>query len=195
MQEQQVTLEGEAMPLGNPYIVLYNKNPIEKEGTYPLPEAQLDRFLFKILIHYPNEQQELQLVQQITNNKLGDKLDVSQVSSCISAEHIIQLQHYAATLEMDQQVVQYAINIVRATRNWPGIATGAGPRGGIPLIRAARAYAVVKGRDFITPDDVKKMTLPAMRHRLVLSPEMELEGIPVDRVLTNILDKIEAPRS
>jgi MoxR-like ATPase len=195
MQEQQVTLEGEAMPVGNPYMVLATQNPIEQEGTYPLPEAQLDRFLFKILIHYPNEQQELQLVQQITNNKLGDKLDVSQVSSCISAEHIIQLQHYAATLEMDQQVVQYAINIVRATRNWPGIATGAGPRGGIALIRAARAYAVVKGRDFITPDDVKKMTLPAMRHRLVLSPEMELEGIPVDRVLTNILDKIEAPRS
>ncbi len=195
MQEQQVTLEGRAMQVKKPYMVLATQNPIEQEGTYPLPEAQLDRFLFKILINYPNDTEELQLVQHITDHKSGDKLDVSNVTSCITAETVMLLQQQAASLEIDQEVVQYAINIVRATRKWPGISLGAGPRGGIALIRAARAYAVVDGRDFITPDDVKRVTLPAMRHRIVLSPEMELEGIHIDRVLENILDKVSAPRS
>jgi len=195
MQEQQVTLEGRAMQVKKPYMVLATQNPIEQEGTYPLPEAQLDRFLFKILINYPNDIEELQLVQHITDHKSGDMLDVSNVTSCITPETIMLLQQQAASLEIDQEVVQYAINIVRATRKWPGISLGAGPRGGIALIRAARAYAVVDGRDFITPDDVKRVTLPAMRHRIVLSPEMELEGIHIDRVLENILDKVSAPRS
>jgi len=195
MQEQQVTLEGRAMQVARPYMVLATQNPIEQEGTYPLPEAQLDRFLFKILIDYPQDHEELQLVQHITDNKLADKLDVSKVKSCITADTVIQLQQQAAALQIDEKVVQYAIDIVRATRSWPGISMGAGPRGSIALIRAARAYAVVKGRDFIIPDDIKNITLPAMRHRIVLSPEMELEGIHIDRVLETILDKVEAPRS
>ncbi|MCW8929443.1 MAG: MoxR family ATPase [Gammaproteobacteria bacterium] len=195
MQEQQVTLEGRSMSVSKPYMVLATQNPIEQEGTYPLPEAQLDRFLFKVLIDYPDGKQELQLVQRITDKKLGDKLDVSNVNPLASPESILQLQQHAAALEIDEKVVQYAIDIVRATRKWPGISIGSGPRGGIALIRAARAYAVIDGRDFITPDDVKKITLPAMRHRIVLSPEMELEGVHVDRVLENILEKVEAPRS
>jgi MoxR-like ATPase len=195
MQEQQVTLEGRSMKTGQPYMVLATQNPIEQEGTYPLPEAQLDRFLFKILINYPEDHEELKLVQHITDRKLGDKLDVSNVASCADPKTIIQLQQFAASLEIDEKVVQYSINIVRATRQWPGIAIGSGPRGGIALIRAARAAAILDGRDYITPDDVKKVTLPAMRHRILLSPEMELEGIHTDRVLGNILTKIEAPRS
>ena len=195
MQEQQVTLEGRSMPVSKPYMVLATQNPIEQEGTYPLPEAQLDRFLFKVLIDYPDDKDELKLVQHITDKKLGDKLDVSQVKTMVNPDSISQLQQHAASLEIDEKVIQYAIDIVRATRKWPGISIGAGPRGGIALIRAARAYAVVDGRDFITPDDVKKITLPAMRHRIILSPEMELEGVHVDRVLENILDKVEAPRS
>jgi len=195
MQEQQVTLEGRAMPVARPYMVLATQNPIEQEGTYPLPEAQLDRFLFKILIDYPKGNEELQLVQHITDNKLADKLDVSKVKSCITADIVMQLQQQAAALQIDEKVVQYAIDIVRATRSWPGISMGAGPRGGIALVRAARAYAIVKGRDFIIPDDIKNVTLPAMRHRIVLSPEMELEGTHIDRVLETILDKVEAPRS
>ena len=195
MQEQQVTLEGRSMPVSKPYMVLATQNPIEQEGTYPLPEAQLDRFLFKVLINYPDDKEELQLVQHITDKKLGDKLDVSKVNACVNPESISKLQQHAAALEIDEKVVQYAINIVRATRKWPGISLGSGPRGGIALIRAARAYAVINGCDFITPDDVKKITLPAMRHRIVLSPEMELEGVHVDRVLENILDKVEAPRN
>ena len=195
MQEQQVTLEGRSMPVGNPYMVLATQNPIEQEGTYPLPEAQLDRFLFKVLIDYPQDHEEVQLVQHTTDRKLGDKLDVSNVKSCIESKTVKQLQQHAAALEIDEKVVQYAIKIVRASRQWPGIAIGSGPRGGIALIRAARAAAMIEGRDYVTPDDVKKVTLPAMRHRIVLSPEMELEGIHTDRVLQNILAKVEAPRN
>jgi len=195
MQEQQVTLEGRSMPVAQPYMVLATQNPIEQEGTYPLPEAQLDRFLFKILINYPDDKEELHLVKHITDHKQGDKLDVSKVTTCVKPETIMMLRDHAAALEIDDKVIQYAINIVRATRTWPGISIGSGPRGGIALIRAARACAVVAGRDFITPDDVKKITLPAMRHRILLSPEMELEGTHTDRILENILDKVEAPRN
>lgn len=194
MQEQQVTLEGRSMPVGDPFMVLATQNPIEQEGTYPLPEAQLDRFLFKILIDYPQDGEELALVQHTTEHKAGDKLDVSRVAHCAKPDTIMILQQQAAELQVDEQVMQYAVNIVRTTRQWTGIAIGAGPRGGIALIRAARARAVMYGRDYITPDDIKEVTLPAMRHRIALSPEMELEGMHSDRILQNILDKVPAPR-
>ncbi len=194
MQEQQVTLEGRSMAVGHPFMVLATQNPIEQEGTYPLPEAQLDRFLFKILIDYPQDKEELALVQHTTDHKTGDKLDVSRVASCVQPETILKLQKQAAVLQVDEQVVQYAVNVARSTRSWNGIAIGSGPRGGIALIRAARARAVMHGRDYITPDDIKEVTLPAMRHRIVLSPEMELEGMHSDRILENILDKVPAPR-
>ena len=194
MQEQQVTLEGRSMPVGDPFMVLATQNPIEQEGTYPLPEAQLDRFLFKILIDYPQDGEELALVQHTTEHKAGDKLDVSRVAHCAKPDTIRMLQQQAAELQVDEQVMQYAVNIVRTTRQWTGIAIGAGPRGGIALIRAARARAVMYGRDYITPDDIKEVTLPAMRHRIALSPEMELEGMHSDRILQNILDKVPAPR-
>lgn len=194
MQEQQVTLEGRSMPVGDPFMVLATQNPIEQEGTYPLPEAQLDRFLFKILIDYPQDGEELALVQHTTEHKAGDKLDVSRVAHCAKPDTIKMLQQQAAELQVDEQVMQYAVNIVRTTRQWTGIAIGAGPRGGIALIRAARARAVMYGRDYITPDDIKEVTLPAMRHRIALSPEMELEGMHSDRILQNILDKVPAPR-
>ena len=175
-------------------MVLATQNPIEQEGTYPLPEAQLDRFLFKILIDYPQDGEELALVQHTTEHKAGDKLDVSRVAHCAKPDTIRMLQQQAAELQVDEQVMQYAVNIVRTTRQWTGIAIGAGPRGGIALIRAARARAVMYGRDYITPDDIKEVTLPAMRHRIALSPEMELEGMHSDRILQNILDKVPAPR-
>ena len=194
MQEQQVTLEGRSMAVGHPFMVLATQNPIEHEGTYPLPEAQLDRFLFKILIDYPQDKEELALVQHTTDHKAGDKLDVSRVARCVQPETILKLQKQAAALQVDEQVVQYAVNVARSTRSWNGIAIGSGPRGGIALVRAARARAVMYGRDYITPDDIKEVTLPAMRHRIVLSPEMELEGMHSDRILENILDKVSAPR-
>ncbi len=195
MQEQQVTLEGRAIAVPKPYMVLATQNSIEQEGTYSLPEAQLDRFLFKIMIDYPKEHEELELVQHITHKKVGNKLDVSQVDSCMNADTILMLQQQAATIQVDEKIVQYSVDIVRATRQWPGIAMGAGPRGSIALIRAARAYAVIQGRDYIIPDDIKKITLPVMRHRIILSPEMALEGMSIEHLLKNILDKVDAPRS
>ena len=195
MQEQQVTLEGRSMPVGDPFMVLATQNPIEQEGTYPLPEAQLDRFLFKILIDYPQDGDELALVQHTTDHKAGDRLDVSNVSACARQDSILKLQQQAAAIEVDEQVMQYAVNIVRSTRKWPGISIGSGPRGGIGLIRAARARAVMDERDYITPDDIKAVTVPAMRHRIALSPEMELEGMHSDTILQNILDKVPAPRN
>ena len=194
MQESQVTLEGKALEVPRPFMTLATQNPLEQEGTYPLPEAQLDRFLLKILIEYPSEAEEQALVAQVTGGRVGDALDVTQVATIAKPENILSMQRIAASLRVDRQVNDYAVRIVRATRAWTGIAVGAGPRGGISLIRAARAAALLGGRDFVSPDDIKAMVLPALRHRILLSPELELEGHDADQVLRALLDKVDAPR-
>ncbi len=194
MQESQVTLEGKALEVPRPFMTLATQNPLEQEGTYPLPEAQLDRFLLKILIEYPSEAEEQALVAQVTGGRVGDGLDVTQVATIAKPENILSMQRIAASLRVDRQVNDYAVRIVRATRAWTGIAVGAGPRGGISLIRAARAAALLGGRDFVSPDDIKAMALPALRHRILLSPELELEGHDADQVLRALLDKVDAPR-
>jgi MoxR-like ATPase len=194
MQEAQVTIEGQSHVLEPPFMVLATQNPIEQEGTYALPEAQLDRFLLKVKIDYPSQADEVALVRHVTDGKVGDKLDIESVQSLLKTQTVLTLQLIAAALRTDPAVIDYAIRLVRATRNWAGVAAGAGPRGGISLLRAARAHALLDGRDFVTPDDVKKMALPALRHRIRPSPELELEGRDADAILTGILEKIEAPR-
>ena len=194
MQEQQVSIEGQAMQVPLPFMTLATQNPIEQEGTYPLPEAQLDRFLLMIKIDYPSADEEEQLIKMVTGEQVGNILDVSQVQTIIKPEQIIILQKMTANVQVDEAVHAYAVRIVRSTRDWQGIRMGAGPRGGIALIRAARAAAVLSGRDFVTPDDIKSVTLPVMRHRIILSPELELEGINADQVLTTLLEHTEAPR-
>ncbi|MGB1142599.1 MAG: AAA family ATPase, partial [Halioglobus sp.] len=150
MQEQQVSIEGQAMEVPQPFMTLATQNPIEQEGTYPLPEAQLDRFLLMIKIDYPSADEEQQLIQQVTGDQVGNVLDVSKVETIIKPEQILELQQLTATVDVDEAVHGYAVRIVRATRDWQGIRMGAGPRGGINLIRAARAAAVLAGRDFVT---------------------------------------------
>ncbi|MCV6638204.1 MoxR family ATPase [Candidatus Albibeggiatoa sp. nov. NOAA] len=194
MQEQQVTIEGKPFSVGKPFMTLATQNPVEQEGTYPLPEAQLDRFLLKIKIDYPTEFEEISLVRQVTSEKVGGSLDVSNVAAVMKPENILALQKVAASLTVDDKVYEYAVQIVQATRNWSGVSMGAGPRGGISLIRAARATAVLAERDFVTPDDVKDIALPTLRHRIRLAPELEIEGYDTDRVLSSILEKVEAPR-
>jgi len=194
MQEAQVTIEGQSLALEPPFMVLATQNPIEQEGTYALPEAQLDRFLLKVRIDYPSQADEVALVRHVTDGKIGDKLNVEPVTPLLKASTVVTLQAIAAALRTDDAVIDYAIRLVRATRNWAGVAAGAGPRGGISLMRAARAAALIEGRDFVTPDDVKRMALPALRHRIRPSPELELEGRDADAILTGILEKIEAPR-
>ena len=194
MQEAQVTIEGQSLALEPPFMVLATQNPIEQEGTYALPEAQLDRFLLKVRIDYPSQADEVALVRHVTDGKIGDKLNIEPVTPLLKASTVVTLQAIAAALRTDDAVIDYAIRLVRATRNWAGVAAGAGPRGGISLMRAARAAALIEGRDFVTPDDVKRMALPALRHRIRPSPELELEGRDADAILTGILEKIEAPR-
>jgi MoxR-like ATPase len=195
MQERQATIEGQSLPVPRPFMVLATQNPIEQEGTYPLPEAQLDRFLLKVSIGYPGEAEEQRLVRQVTDGQAGDELRVESVQALAAPEDILRVQHVVSSLRVDEAVLAYAVRITRATRTWPGISMGSGPRGSIALIRAARAGALLAGRDFVTPDDVKRIALPALRHRIAPSPESEIEGHGVDVILAGLLERVEAPRS
>ncbi len=195
MQEQQVTIEGRAFVVEQPFLVMATQNPIEQEGTYPLPQAQLDRFLMNVHIAYPQADHESEMVRQVTAGGPGDSLDVSAVRPVLAQEGILAAQREAAALRVDPKIVDYAVRIVRATRTWNGVEVGAGPRGGIALIRAARAGALLDGRDFVTPDDVKGVSLAVLRHRLKLTADLEIEGYRPDDVLGDILANTDAPRT
>ena len=194
MQEQQVTIEGRSYPLPPPFLVVATQNPIEQEGTYPLPEAQLDRFLLKILMDYPEHEDEVRMVGNVSNGRNANDFDLSKVRRVLDRAQIAGMQLGTAQVTVDAVVLDYAVRLARATRNWPGIALGAGPRGSLALVRAARANAVLEGRDFATPDDVRAIAKPALRHRLTLAPEMQIEGQRVDALLDGLLLKVEAPR-
>ena len=194
MQEQQVTIEGQTFKLEQPFLTLATQNPIEQEGTYPLPQAQLDRFLLKVFIDYPAEEEELAMVTQVTDHAVGDKLDVSAVNTVLQPEDIVALQEHTAQLQVDEQIVSYAVRIVRSTREWNGIEVGAGPRGSISLLRAARAQALLEGHTFVTPDDIKQTASAVLRHRIKLTADLEIEGYKPDDVLADILANVNAPR-
>ena len=193
MQERQVTLDGTAYQLEPPFIVLATQNPLEHEGTYALPDAQLDRFLYKIIIDYPNEQDEFRLTQLATNGTISAELNVSHLKPICTIDTIKKLQALVSTVIVDDSIIQYASRIVRATRAWTGIETGAGPRGSIALIRAGRAQAILNGMDFVTPDIIKSVAIPALRHRIRLTPDFEIEGIKTDTVLNDILQQVASP--
>jgi MoxR-like ATPase len=194
MQEGQVTIEGRRFPLPAPFMVVATQNPIEQEGTYPLPEAQLDRFLIKVTIGYPTLEDERRMVAGVVNGKVASDLDVTQVKPVLDQAGLVALQQGVAAIRMDAAVTDYAVRIVRTTREWPGVIGGAGPRGGLALARLARAQAALDGRDFVTPDDVRAVALPALRHRLLLAPEALLERQRPDDVLKALLHKVPAPR-
>ncbi len=194
MQEFQVTIEGNSFYMSQPFAVLATQNPIEQEGTYPLPEAQVDRFLLKVNMAYPSSEDECTLVTNITTDSLASKLDVDQISSTVTAEDILEIQNAVAKVLVDDRAVNYAVQIVRATRDWGGVYIGAGPRGSISLVRAAKSYAMLKGRNFVTPDDIKHVALPVLRHRITLTADFEIEGYTVDNVLQSIIQKTPAPR-
>ena len=194
MQERQVTIEGESYQLAPPFMVLATQNPLENEGTYPLPEAQLDRFLIKVRIDYPTQAEEEQMLQLVTRDRVGDGLEVSQVATLVKPETIVVLQQLVARVRVDDAVAAYAVRLVRATRDWPGVAIGAGPRGCIALVRMARAMALIAGRDFVTPDDIKSAALPVLRHRIAISPDSELNGLSSDDLLLGLIEDIHAPR-
>ena len=194
MQENQVTIEGKSAPLAPPFMVIATQNPVEHEGTYPLPEAQLDRFLLKVLIDYPDLEAERQIVSSATSERVGDGLYVDAVRTVMSDADVLAAQKLVATTRIDDAVLDYAVRIVRETRQASGIRLGSGPRGSISLVRAARAAAVLADRDFVTPDDVKSIAIPALRHRIALAPELEIESYRPDDILADILRDVSAPR-
>lgn len=194
MQERSVTLDGTTHLLPRPFMVLATQNPIEQEGTYPLPEAQLDRFMFKIMIGYPNQNDEVNMVQAVINSNGNDLLNNNAPRHTFQPAQIEQLQKLAAQIAVDRQIIDYTVRLVAATRDWPALSVGAGPRAGIALISCARAYALIVGRDYVTPDDIKAIWLPAMRHRVRLSTQMEMEGIHVEQVLNELAASVAAPR-
>jgi MoxR-like ATPase len=195
MQERQVTIEGRPFAVAEPFMVLATQNPIEQDGTYPLPEAELDRFMMKVLIDYPDEPAEFNLVRDRTLDKIGDRLDVEDLQQLLSAQDVLDLQVVCAKVTVDDAVLDYAVRVCRQTRVESGLLLGAGPRATLALVRSARARAVLEDRDFVIPDDVKSMVPAVLRHRIQLSPELEIEGASPDRVLVDLLERIEAPRT
>lgn len=195
MQERQVTLEGQTLALPRPFIVLATQNPVETEGTYPLPQAQLDRFLLKIEIDYPSVAEEVAVVIRTTRNQAGDDLPLANVRPCLSERAVLGIQQIASRQRVDENVVDYAVRITRATRDWPGLALGSGSRGALALVRTARVAALLDGRDFVTPDDIKRFALPVLRHRVSLTPDALLEGRRPGDILNAVVDSVSAPRA
>jgi MoxR-like ATPase len=191
MQEWQVTIDGESHSLPPPFMTLATQNPIEQEGTYPLPEAQLDRFLMKVLIDYPQQNHEEQIVHDLLN---GGGLKVSDLAQVCTVEDVMELQRAVSALQVVPEVVAYAVRLARATREAQGIALGAGTRGAISLVRVGKAFAAMAGRDFVTPDDIKAAALPVFRHRVAIAPELAISGQTVDQTLEGIVRNTEAPR-
>ncbi len=194
MQEHQVTLEGQTLVLPRPFLVLATQNPVETEGTYPLPEAQLDRFLLKVEIGYPTPEEEVAVVLRTTSNQAGDQLPLDNVKPCLNERAVLGIQQIASRQRVEEKVVDYAVRITRATRDWPGLALGSGSRGAIALVRAARVVALLDGRDFVTPDDIKHLALPALRHRIALTPDALLEGRKPADLLSAVVESVPAPR-
>ncbi len=194
MQEFRVTVDGTSHVLQRPFLVLATQNPIESEGTYNLPEAQLDRFMFKVVIEYPDEQEESRILtlhsQQVD---LNERLE-NELSTITSPEEILQIIALNGHVRVEPQLVGYINKLVRQTRAWPSFHLGASPRAGIALMQGARTLAAFRGRDYAIPDDVVDIALPALRHRIIMTAEAEVEGLRVDDQLRQLLRSIEVPK-
>lgn len=193
MQELHVTIEGQAQAVPTPFMVLATQNPLEQEGTYPLPEAELDRFLMKVQIEYPEREQELALTRMVTSSSRDD-LSVEDDAPILDANAVEDLRAAINSVVIDDACLDYAVRIVRETRASGGIRQGAGPRASIALVRCARVEAVFNGRDFVLPDDIKAVMKPVLRHRIILSADAEIDGMDADGTLQLLLDRVEAPR-
>ncbi len=192
MEERQITMDGVQYDLKFPFIVLATQNPIEQEGTYRLPEAQLDRFIFKIVVDYPDAEEEL----EILNRQNKGLLDISQkkIEAIISAEELKEIQAIIKSIIIESNLVKYIAEIVLQTRSFPGIYLGASPRASIAILNASKALAAIRGRDFVTPEDIQQVCYPVLRHRIILSPEKEMEGLGSNDLIRQILEKVEVPR-
>ena len=194
MQERKVTIDGESYPLNDHFMVIATQNPIEQQGTYPLPEAQLDRFLFKHTLDYPSREEELAIVARHGSRTGMASPAAFGIESVISHEELNQAVASVAGTAIKDDVIGYVVDIIRATRTSPALETGASPRAAAALAMAARARAALDGRDFVIPDDVKTLALPTLRHRVLLSPAAEIEGRTTDETLAAIIEQTAAPR-
>ncbi len=192
MEERQVTIDGEVHQMKPPFMVLATQNPIEQEGTYALPEAQLDRFIFKINITYPSLEDEVEILKTHHERKQTDPLEV--VESVFDPEDIIQYRAQLKEILIEEKIVKYIAQIVNKTRNHPHLFLGASPRASLAIMNAAKAFAAISGRDFVLPEDVKKTLYPVLGHRIILSPEREMEGMKAENVIEMITKSIEIPR-
>jgi MoxR-like ATPase len=194
MQEFQVSLDGTEYPLPSPFMVLATENPFEHEGTYPLPDAQKDRFLMKLLIDYPAMEEEKEMVSRVLEGGTGAELSLEGVEAVLSPEEFAAIRDASSRVRAAPEIIDYAVRLVSATREGGAIEAGAGPRGSLALIRCARGRALLERRDFVIPDDIKALAVPVLIHRITLSSESELEGQNEERAVKALLTKVEAPR-
>jgi MoxR-like ATPase len=194
MQEFQVSIDGQNYPLPDPFMVLATENPYEHEGTYPLPDAQKDRFLMKIIAPYPSAEEEKTMVAQVLAGGTGAELSVAAVQTVFAEGEFGAVRDLASTLRVDPVIIDYAVRLTAATRESPAVQTGAGPRGSLSLIRCARSRALMAGRDFVLPDDIKALAQNVLAHRLTFSAESELEGLGEQEIIGDLVARTEAPR-
>src|SRR5690606_10821154 len=192
MEERQITMDGTQYEMQEPFLVVATQNPIEHEGTYRLPEAQLDRFLFKINVGYPNLSQEVEIIKNQHENKLEDKTDA--VQKVITGTQLKNYQNIVKNILVEPQLLEYIAKIIVNTRENQFLYLGASPRASLALLTASKAFAAIRGRDFVTPEDIKEGSYAVLRHRIMVSPEREMEGLTADEIIRQILETIEIPR-
>jgi len=195
MQEYSVTVDGTSHPIARPFLVLATQNPIESEGTYNLPEAQLDRFLFKLVAGYPSAAEEAEILRLHTLGSSPDARLDNELAIVTDPAEVIEVQRLCGLVLVDDRVLNYIAALVRKTREWPTFSLGASPRAGVAILRGARAVAALEGRDFAVPDDVQEVAPWALRHRVMLTPEAEVEGLGPDDLLAELIRSVEVPRS
>lgn len=194
MEERRATIDGEPHPLPPPFLVFATQNPIDFEGTYPLPEAQQDRFLLKILVDYPTQEAEIMVLRHHHAGFKPQNLEAAGVQAVVSAEDLVAMQAEVGAVTVEDKVFDYIYGMVRATRGHNDLSVGASPRAGIALLNCSKAVASMRGRNFVIPDDVKELAMPVLRHRVLLRPEAEVEGLTPDRVLRSLIDAQVVPR-
>lgn len=192
MEERQVTMDGTTYTMETPFMVLATQNPIEQEGTYALPEAQLDRFIFKIKVAYPSVEEEIQIIQS-HHERQGSKPQ-EMIKSVITPKQLADYKSKIQEIIVEEKIVKYIANIITKTRNHPHLYLGGSPRASIATLNAAKAFAAINGRDFVIPEDVKKALVPVLNHRIILTPEREMEGVTTDSVVQMIIESVEIPR-
>jgi MoxR-like ATPase len=192
MEERQATIDGKTYPMAAPFMVLATQNPIEHEGTYRLPEAQLDRFLFKILVPYPSESEEVTILSQF--HQMGNAVVQDFVKPVLSGQEIISLRQQIKTLVVEEKLLQFIARFIHQTRNHKSIYLGASPRASLAVMNASKAMAAINGRDFVTPEDILDVLNPVLRHRIILSPDKEMEGVTEDEVIRQIVHSMDIPR-